>query len=46
MQLELLKMLDRHDYSLAAGYAGGSVAAGYCAVWLTTAAVRRTRVLA
>jgi CrcB protein len=46
MQVELLKMLDRHDYALAAGYAAASVTAGFCAVWLTSAAVRRTRVLA
>jgi CrcB protein len=46
MQVELLKMLDRHSYGLAAAYAGASVAAGFCAVWLTSAAVRRTRALA
>ena len=45
MQVELLKMLDRHSYGLAAGYAAASIAAGLCAVWLTSAAVRRTGVI-
>jgi fluoride exporter len=42
MQVELLKMLDVHAYGLAIGYAGASIAAGYAAVHLSTAAVRRT----
>ena len=45
MQLELLRMLDHHRYGLAAGYAAASVAAGYLAVFLSTALVRRVRVL-
>ena len=46
MQVEILKMLDRHDYAMAAGYASASVAAGYLAIWLATALVRRVRVIA
>lgn len=45
MQVEILMMLDHHAYGLAVGYAAGSIAAGLGAVWLTTALVRRTRVL-
>jgi CrcB protein len=45
MQVEILNMLDAHAWRLAAGYAGASVAAGYAAVHLATAAVRRVRVL-
>lgn len=45
MQVEILMMLDHHAYGLAVGYAVGSIAAGLGAVWLTTALVRRTRVL-
>src|SRR4051812_43204670 len=32
MQLELLRMLDHHDYALAVGYAVGSIVAGFVAV--------------
>jgi fluoride exporter len=46
MQVELLKMLDSGRYGLAAGYALASLAAGYAAIWVGTAAVRRTRRLA
>ena len=46
VQVELLTMLDRHRYGLAAGYAVASVATGYLAVWVASATVRRTRVLA
>jgi CrcB protein len=45
MQLELVRMLDRGHYGLAAGYAAASLAAGYLAVFLATAAVRRVRVI-
>jgi len=45
MQVELLKMLEANSYSLAAGYAAGSVAAGYIGLYLATAAVRRIQVL-
>jgi len=46
MQLELLKMVDHHRYGLAVAYACASVAAGYAAVLLATAIVRRVRLLA
>ncbi len=42
MQVELLKMLDAHAYGLAISYAAASVAAGYLAIHLATAGVRRT----
>jgi CrcB protein len=42
MQVELLKMLDVRAFGLAAGYAAASVVAGYAALHLATAAVRRT----
>ena len=42
MQVELLKMIDAGAYALALGYAAASVAAGYLAIHLATAAVRRT----
>ena len=46
MTLEVLVML-RHDrYALAAGYAAASIGAGYLAIWLGGALVRRTRVIA
>jgi fluoride exporter len=44
MQVEILKMLSAHAYGLAAWYAAASVAAGYAAIHLSTAAVRRVRV--
>ncbi|MGI8712723.1 MAG: fluoride efflux transporter CrcB [Solirubrobacteraceae bacterium] len=46
MQVEILKMLDHDRYGLAVGYALASIAAGYVAIWATTALVRRVRVLA
>jgi CrcB protein len=46
LQVELLKMLDRGDYGLAAAYVAASVLAGYLAVFAATAIVRRVRVLA
>jgi CrcB protein len=45
MQLELLRMLDRHHYVLAAAYAGASVLAGYLAIYIATSLVRRVRVI-
>jgi fluoride exporter len=45
MQVELFDMLDHHRYGIAAGYAAGSLACGYLAVFLATALVRRTRLL-
>jgi CrcB protein len=44
MQVELLKMIDVGAYWLALGYAAASVAAGYVAIHIATAAVRRVRV--
>ena len=45
MQLELVRMLDAGRYGLAAAYAGTSLALGYAAVHVATAAVRRVRVV-
>jgi CrcB protein len=45
MQLELLKMIDRHHYALACGYAAASIAAGFAAVWAATSIVRRVRLV-
>jgi CrcB protein len=44
MQVEILKMIDAHVWGLAIGYAAASVAAGYAAIQLATAMVRRVRV--
>jgi CrcB protein len=46
MQVEILTMLDHDRYGLAVTYALSSVAAGYTAIWVATALVRRVRVLA
>lgn len=46
MQLEILRMIDHSRYGLATGYALASVAAGYLAIRIATASVRRMRVLA
>lgn len=46
MQVELLEMIDAHRYGLALAYTGASLAAGYVAVLLATAMVRRVRVVA
>lgn len=46
MQLEMLRMIDRHLYGLAARYALASISAGYLAVFAATAIVRRVRMLA
>ncbi len=46
MQVEILTMLDHHRDGLAIGYAAASLAAGYLAIWLTTGAVRRARLIA
>lgn len=42
MQLELLEMLDRAHYGLAAGYLSASVAGGYAAVVIAERLIRRT----
>ena len=44
MQVEILKMISAGDWGLAAGYAGASIVAGYAAIHLATAMVRRVRV--
>lgn len=45
MQVEILRMLDADRYALAVGYAAASITAGYFAIWLATAVVRRVRVI-
>jgi CrcB protein len=45
MQLELLRMIDAGRLWLAAGYASASLAAGFLAIALSTALVRRVRVI-
>jgi fluoride exporter len=44
MQVEILKMLSAHAWGLAAGYTATSVVAGYAAIHVATALVRRVRV--
>jgi fluoride exporter len=44
MQVELLKMIDAHAWVLASGYTLASVAAGYAAIHIATALVRRSPV--
>lgn len=44
MQVELLNMLGAHAWGLAAGYAAASIVAGYTAIHIATAMVRRVRV--
>jgi CrcB protein len=44
MQVEILKMISAGAWGLAAGYAVASITAGYAAVHLATAMVRRVRV--
>lgn len=46
VQIELLHMIDHERYTLAAGYAAASVAAGFLAVAMATAVVRRVRLVA
>ena len=46
MQVEILGMIGAHDWGLAAGYAAASITAGYAAIYLATAMVRRVRVRA
>ncbi len=45
MQVELLKIVEADRYGLAAGYALASIAAGYLAISIGTALVRRTRAI-
>ena len=44
MQVEILNMLSAHAWGLAAGYIAASIVAGYAAIHLATALVRRVRV--
>jgi CrcB protein len=44
MQVELVKMLEGHYFALALAYAAASLAAGYAAIQVATALVRRVRV--
>jgi len=44
MQVEILKMLSAHAWGLATGYTAASIAAGYAAIHLATALVRRVQV--
>ena len=44
MQVEILKMISAGAWGLAAGYTAASIAAGYAAIHLATAVVRRVRV--
>jgi fluoride exporter len=46
VQVEIVAMLDRGSYGLAAGYAAASIVAGYLAIATATAVVRRVRALA
>lgn len=41
MQVELVRMLDAHDYGIAIAYAAASVVAGFLAVYTGVALVRR-----
>ena len=45
MQVEIVKMVDGHHLALALGYAAARLAAGYAAIQVSTAMVRRVRVL-
>ncbi|MFY9927664.1 MAG: fluoride efflux transporter CrcB [Streptosporangiaceae bacterium] len=44
MQVEILEMISAHAWALAVSYAAASIAAGYAAIQLATAMVRRVRV--
>jgi CrcB protein len=46
MQVEILEMINAHAWGLAVAYAAASIAAGYAAIYLATAIVRRVRVRA
>lgn len=46
VQIELVKMADRHAWGLASGYLLATVVGGYVAVFVSSAAVRRVRALA
>lgn len=44
VQVEIVKMLGAHAWGLAIGYAAASIVAGYAAMHIATAMVRRVRV--
>lgn len=44
MQVETVRMLEHHNYGLAAGYTAASIGAGLIAVYLATVLTRRVRV--
>jgi len=44
MQVEIVRMLEGHYFALALGYAAASLLAGYGAIQVATALVRRVRV--
>jgi fluoride exporter len=44
MQVEILEMINAHAWGLAVTYAAASIVAGYAAIYLATAIVRRVRV--
>jgi CrcB protein len=46
MQVEILRMVDHHRVGLAVLYAAASVCAGFAAVWLASASVRRAGLIA
>jgi len=46
MQVEILKMIEAHAWGLAVAYGAASIVAGYAAIYLATAIVRRVRVRA
>jgi len=46
VQIELLRMADRHEWGLASAYLAASVTCGYLAVFASSALVRRVRALA
>lgn len=46
MQVETLRMIEHHHYGLAIGYTVASLVAGFAAVHVATALVRRARVRA
>ena len=46
MQVEILEMINARAWGLAVAYAVASIAAGYAAIYLATAIVRRVRVRA
>lgn len=44
MQVEILKMIDAHDWALALEYTAASIVAGYTAIQVASALVRRVRI--